>query len=443
MGGHTYGHPLVRWWGERARLSIGRYCSIADGVTIFLGGNHRPDWVTTYPFNSLQGWDTAAGLDGHPATRGDVTIGNDVWLGDGCVILSGVTIGDGAVVGARAMVTRDVPPYAVVAGNPARVINTRFDPPIVAQLLRVAWWNWPDETVYRLVPRLMSGDIPGFLAAAALAVPPDYHTGSSSPATCLEPPAMPLSLEMPATTLQAVKDRVWFYEFDLPDGTRTRTNIPAEVLPIHTTRLDKLRQVIRDHVGTPAQLTAIDLASHEGYYSVELGKHFQSVLGIEFKEESIAAARSMVEVLSVNNVHYQQADLQKAQPEDMPVADFILLYGLMYHLENPVHVLRVASAMCRKHMLIETQVMPYDIGGKMEDGHYRWQRDIHGIFGVAADYSTGREGGSTDIALVPSVNTLLFLLRAFGFSKIQVLEAGPEDYEQFQRGSRVIVYAEK
>ena len=109
IGAHTYGAPLVRWWGEPANLSIGRFCSIADDVQIFLGGNHRTDWVTTYPFPVFRAWHEARGIAGHPATRGDVHIGHDVWLGSGSVILSGVTIGHGAVIGCRAVVSRDVP----------------------------------------------------------------------------------------------------------------------------------------------------------------------------------------------------------------------------------------------------------------------------------------------------------------------------------------------
>jgi acetyltransferase-like isoleucine patch superfamily enzyme len=165
IGDHTHGTPSIRWWGEAARLRIGRYCSIAEGVTIFLGGNHRTDWVTTYPFNAIQRWPEAAAITGHPATKGDVLIGNDVWLGDGCTIMSGVTIGDGAVVGARAMVTHDVAPYAIVAGNPARAVRTRFEPEIVERLLDVAWWTWPDEKVGRFIPLLMAGDIEAFLSA--------------------------------------------------------------------------------------------------------------------------------------------------------------------------------------------------------------------------------------------------------------------------------------
>lgn len=95
VGRHTYGNPEIIEWGEGATLSIGAFCSIAEGVAIFLGGNHRLDWVTTYPFNYL--WECGAGFQGHPATKGDVVIGNDVWIGRNAAILSGVHIGDGAV----------------------------------------------------------------------------------------------------------------------------------------------------------------------------------------------------------------------------------------------------------------------------------------------------------------------------------------------------------
>ena len=168
IGAHTYGAPRVRWWGEAANLSIGKYCSIAEGVEIYLGGNHRTDWVTTYPFSWFgRKWPEARGLTGHPATRGDVVIGNDVWLGAGCVVLSGVRIGDGAVIGCRAVVSRDVPPYAIVAGNPARMVRSRFDDSQVARLLAARGWDWPDARVRSHAGLLMSGDIDRFLAAAA------------------------------------------------------------------------------------------------------------------------------------------------------------------------------------------------------------------------------------------------------------------------------------
>ena len=166
IGRHTYGTPrIVMYRGDTGRVRIGAFCSIAEDVEIYLGGNHRHDWVSSFPFRTrfaLPG----AYEDGHPATKGDVVIGNDVWLGRGSTIFSGVTIGNGAVVGARAVVTKDVRPYAVVAGNPGREVARRFSDEQIARLERVEWWAWPDEKVLDRVPMLTSDKIDEFLDAA-------------------------------------------------------------------------------------------------------------------------------------------------------------------------------------------------------------------------------------------------------------------------------------
>lgn len=165
IGRASYGDLVVRSWKEGATLQVGAFCSFAAGVKIFLGGEHRTDWVTTFPFPAL--WKEQAGhIPGHPKTRGDVIIGNDVWIGAEAVIMSGVRIGDGAVVGARAVVTRDVPPYAIVAGNPAVLIRLRFAEPVIERLREIAWWNWSDERISRLMPLLLSERIEDFIAAA-------------------------------------------------------------------------------------------------------------------------------------------------------------------------------------------------------------------------------------------------------------------------------------
>jgi tRNA (mo5U34)-methyltransferase len=246
-----------------------------------------------------------------------------------------------------------------------------------------------------------------------------------------------------AAKLESIRQRIWFYQFHLPDGSCTETRISPEVLQIHDQRRRHLQQVIADQIDNPSELTAIDFASHEGYYSVELAKRFSSVRGFEYRADSIAAARLICDALDVRNVEFVQANLQDLPFDAKLCADFVLVYGLIYHMEDPIHVLRLASQLCRKHILVETQVFPYEISGRIEDGHYQWQRAVNGVFALVPDYPDGAEGGSTELALVPSLNALIFLLKTFGFERTEVIAPFPDDYEQFRRGARVIVYGRK
>lgn len=157
VGRFTYGyeHADVYQWGEGANLNIGSFCSIAGGMQVFLGGNHRVDWATTFPFGqvfrkSLGEFD----IPEHSQSNGDVVIGNDVWIGSKVTIMSGVTIGDGAVVGANATVAKDVAPYEIVGGNPVRHLKYRFDEPVRARLLALRWWDQPIEVIRRIAPLL-------------------------------------------------------------------------------------------------------------------------------------------------------------------------------------------------------------------------------------------------------------------------------------------------
>ena len=155
----------IHTFGSSANLIIGSFCSIAPDVQILLGGEHKIKWITTYPFNIFRNIEE---ITGHPATKGDVNIGNDVWIGMDSLILSGVNIGDGAIVGARTIVTKDIPPYAIVAGNPARIIRKRFDDEIINQLLQIKWWDWDDDKIEKFIPLLLNENIVNFVQAALI-----------------------------------------------------------------------------------------------------------------------------------------------------------------------------------------------------------------------------------------------------------------------------------
>jgi chloramphenicol O-acetyltransferase type B len=164
LGTGTYGLPTVHDANEGTTLRIGAFCSIASGVQIFLGNHHRTDWVSSYPFPAF--FDEARHIPNFGVSRGDVTIGNDVWLCANCTILSGVTIGHGAVVGTGAVVTKDVEPYSIIAGNPAKHIRWRFDEETRAALLEAAWWNWSTAEILMVVKLICSDQVHDFLAYA-------------------------------------------------------------------------------------------------------------------------------------------------------------------------------------------------------------------------------------------------------------------------------------
>jgi virginiamycin A acetyltransferase len=149
------------------RLIIGRFCQIASGVRFIMnGGNHRVSGFSTYPFAVFgQGW--ADRFDGELdfPSRGDMVIGNDVWLGHGAVLMPGIMVGDGAIVATRSVVVDDVPPYAVVAGNPARVVKTRFDDATVGRLLAIRWWDWDIGKVTRNIAAICGADLEALEAA--------------------------------------------------------------------------------------------------------------------------------------------------------------------------------------------------------------------------------------------------------------------------------------
>ena len=148
IGAESYYHPNVRFItynvpGER--IIVGKYCSIAEDVIINAGGEHPVNLPSTWPFENkilVRQNPTRSYMVSKPTI-----VGNDVWIGHGGYINGGSTIGDGAVIGAKAVVFGDVPPYAIIMGNPGKVVRFRFSQTIVEKMLRIAWWNWPSHVV--------------------------------------------------------------------------------------------------------------------------------------------------------------------------------------------------------------------------------------------------------------------------------------------------------
>ena len=152
-----YHYPI-----NRDRLRNGKFCSIACGAKfIFTSANHKLGSLSTYPFPLFfEEWDLdKANLTDSWDNKGDIAIGNDVWIGYEAVVMQGVTIGDGAIIGARAVVTKDIPPYTIVGGVPAKPIRKRFSDEIISRLLEIKWWDWPDEKIKRNISAIQSGNI--------------------------------------------------------------------------------------------------------------------------------------------------------------------------------------------------------------------------------------------------------------------------------------------
>lgn len=142
------------------KLIIGKFCQIGAGVEFVMNGaNHQMNAVSTYPFYIFGSWDQSAPSKEDLPFKGDTVVGNDVWIGQNSTILPGVHIGDGAIIGLNSVVTRDMPPYTIVAGNPAKAVRKRFDDELIDLLLKLKWWDKSVEEINALIPLLSCSDL--------------------------------------------------------------------------------------------------------------------------------------------------------------------------------------------------------------------------------------------------------------------------------------------
>ena len=159
-------HVNIITWSDQYKVHLGKYNSIGRDCNFFLHANHRADWVTTT--SQLLGPVTPEIADmhmnmGHPTCKGDIHVGNDVWIGATSTIMSGITIGDGAIIGAGSMVTKDVPPFAIVAGNPSKIVKYRFTEEQIEKLLQISWWDWEEDKIKDNAMSMWSSNIDDFI----------------------------------------------------------------------------------------------------------------------------------------------------------------------------------------------------------------------------------------------------------------------------------------
>jgi tRNA (mo5U34)-methyltransferase len=247
------------------------------------------------------------------------------------------------------------------------------------------------------------------------------------------------------SAISAIRDRSWFYEFDLPDGTTTASYLPEEVRRIHPTRLAMLWDGLKPVVArTPWQeLTVVDIACHQGFFSTHLARRgCRSVVAVDARAEHIADTALMGNAYGLANLKTVHADINTLDPASLGTFDVSLMLGLLYHIENPVGALRIARALTRRALVVETQVAP-NMTGVVDWGSYQFQREIVGSLALIdeTDVTDNAESSTSGVCIVPSYESLIWLLRAVGFARVERIAPPQGAYEQLRSGKRVMVVA--
>ncbi|MBL8513209.1 MAG: methyltransferase domain-containing protein [Betaproteobacteria bacterium] len=244
--------------------------------------------------------------------------------------------------------------------------------------------------------------------------------------------------------LAEAHSRQWFYEFELPDGSQTKSYLPPGVEKVHDTRREMLDSVLDAELGSEcSNLTAVDLACHQGWFALQLARRgFRRVLCVDERESHLDDTRLMAELAEARNIDLQRCDLEDATVADIGVHDVTLMLGLLYHLENPVRALRLARAVTRKILVIETQVVPH-MGGMVDWGSYLFRRPLMGVFGVIDETGEthANEASARGICLAPSIETLEWMLRRVGFADVRIVPVPEGGYEQLTGKKRVMMLA--
>jgi hypothetical protein len=239
-----------------------------------------------------------------------------------------------------------------------------------------------------------------------------------------------------------IRSRRWFYDFDLPNGFRTRSDLAEAVAPIHQTRLEMLFTVLDPIVQNRwADFSAIDVACHQGYFGINLArKGCRRVLAIDARADHVADARLMARGFGLDNIQVEQRDASTTSVGELGTFEIVVMFGLLYHVENPIGLLRLARSLTRRVCVVETQVAPGGVTA-IEWGTRLVQRPVVGGFYVIdeTDEIEAPESGLTGISLCPTLDALLWVMQQVGFSRVELVPPPRDAYEQHASGSRVVV----
>ena len=245
-----------------------------------------------------------------------------------------------------------------------------------------------------------------------------------------------------AELLQWARDQRWFYRFPLPGGAWTAApdDVPSA---LHEARRTMLMQVLETRFPEAlSDVSALDIACHQGFFSIALAEKLGEVTGLDVNAASLDQASRITAYLGRSNVRYVQADIQECDLNTIPPADVVVMYGLLYHMEDPIRLLRRAASLCRDTLVIETQLTAFDMVTDIEWGDYRQMRSVRGLFALVDDQDNP-EGGVTTLATVPSYGALTYLLGQLGFDDIRRVPPPDAQAEQLHRGRRAVIAAHR
>jgi ubiquinone/menaquinone biosynthesis C-methylase UbiE len=240
----------------------------------------------------------------------------------------------------------------------------------------------------------------------------------------------------------------WFYEFDLGAFGKTTSSLPAEVFPIHETRLEMVRRAVDGHFkGRYGQIRCIDVGCHEGYYSIAMARAgIREVRGVDVRQSSLDKGRFVRDVLGLSNLDFSQGNCEDLRVAETGQYELCLFLGLLYHLENPMLCLRNISSITTEMCVIETQVVD-EVEGSTEWGAQEWIRPYQGVLALIDETgefdNRNSETGASPLATCPSPVALRFMLKQAGFRRVEMIAPPPGAYEQHQRGKRVVCAAYK